>query len=142
MRRFLPAVGLVAAIAVVPGAGCVRSGGEPGTRADAAILGTVRLPHRVAPVAGRVVHAVNTATGESIRGTTNDAGRYEMAVPPGRYEVNVVLLPGEALVNGPGIVDVGRTEPRVRADFVLGTTVPTRPRPRPRQPAVLGAPSA
>jgi hypothetical protein len=137
--------GLIAlAVSLAATAGCGHADGLPRAEppADVTITGVIRAPERGHAVAGRVIQAVNMDTGQSIRSTTNDTGGYQVSVVPGRYRVNILLLPGESVLDGPDVIDAAGADARVRADFLLGTTMPEPRRPRPRQPAVLGAPSA
>jgi hypothetical protein len=112
--------------------------------ADATISGSVRGPAGTAPIAGRIVHAVNVDTGALMRGATNEAGGFTFKVAPGRYRVEVTLLPGETIAEQPDVLDVEPGDLEVSADFVLNSSgrSTARPRIRLRMDDGLGAPSA
>jgi hypothetical protein len=74
----------------------------------------------VAPVAGRQVAAVEVDTGERYETNTNVVGTYTVMLPPGRYRVEVDLASGEAIVEEPGVVEVGPGELAEDQDFTLG----------------------
>lgn len=112
-------------------------------RADGTISGTVRGPEGTAPIANRIVHAVNVETGAIMRASTNEAGGYTFKVAPGRYRVEVTLLPGETIAERPDVLDVNPADLEISADFVLNSARLSRPRMRPlRMDDGLGAPSA
>jgi hypothetical protein len=118
---------------------------DPSSRnpnADATISGWVRGPERTAPVEGRVVHAVNVDTGALIRTATNEAGSFTFKVEPGRYRIEVTLLPGERIAEQPDVLDVNPGDLAVNANFLLNTTSAARPRIRLRLDDGLGSPSA
>jgi hypothetical protein len=110
--------------------------------ADATISGSIRGPEGTAPIAGRVVHAINVDTGALLRGATNAAGGFTFKVEPGRYRIQITLLPGESIVEQPDALDVKSGDLEVSADFVLNTARATRPRIRLRMDDGLGSPSA
>lgn len=147
--RRLSIVWLVAVLAVALSVSACRRGSpilDPTSRTPdpaGTISGTVRGPLETSPVSGRIVHAVNLDTGALMRGSTNEAGGYTFKVPPGRYRVEVTLLPGETIVEQPDVLNVSPAGLEVSADFVIGSTKVSRPRLRPlRMDDGLGAPSA
>ena len=109
---------------------------------DGTISGTVRGPEGTSAVAGRTVQVINVATGERQSASTNSAGGFTFKVKPGRYRVELTLLPGEALVRRPSIIDVNRSDVDAHADFVVGAAKANRRWPRLRGDDGLGAPSA
>lgn len=110
---------------------------------DGTISGTVRGPEGTSAVAGRTVEVINVATGDRQSVATNSAGGFTFKVKPGRYRVELTLLPGEALVRRPSIIDVNRSDVDAHADFVVGPSKVSKPRwPRLRGDDGLGAPSA
>jgi hypothetical protein len=109
---------------------------------DATISGSVRGPLGTEPVAGRVVHAVNVETGALMRAATNEAGGFTFKVAPGRYRIQVTLLPGESIAEQPDVLDVEPGDLEVSADFVLNTSRTARPRIRLRMADGLGSPIA
>ena len=112
-------------------------------RADGTISGTVRGPEGTTPLDGRTVEVINLETGAKQTTTTNNAGGFTFKVPPGRYQVNLILRDGEVLSKRPGIMSINRSDVDAHADFVLGVARTVRPRaPVNRGFAGLGAPSA
>jgi hypothetical protein len=109
---------------------------------DGTISGTVSGPEGTSPVAGRAVHAINVDSGAVLSGKTNNAGGYTFKVAPGRYRVEVTLLPGESIVKRPDVLDVTPAALEVSADFLIGAVKLSRPRIRLRTDNGLGAPSA
>lgn len=112
-------------------------------QADGTISGSVRGPQGTSAVSGRTVEVINVATGERQTAVTNEAGGFTFKVRPGRYRVELTLLPGEELVKRPPEINVNRSDVDAFADFVLGSRRVERPRfPRMRGDDGLGAPSA
>jgi len=89
-------------------------------QARGTVAGTVRGPEGVAPVANRLVEDVEVEPGRRVSAKTNAAGSYSILVPPGRYRIEVTLGPGEAVVSGPGFVDVAPSELVAQVNVVLG----------------------
>jgi hypothetical protein len=117
----------------------------PPPQTDGTISGTVRGPEgsSASTITGRTVTVINVETGERQTTTTNNAGGFTFKVKPGRYQVELSLLQGEALVKRPSIITVNRSDVDAHADFVLGSSRLLRPRgPRMRGDDGLGAPSA
>jgi len=120
----------------------IDTGPRP-AQADGTISGTVRGPEGTSPVEGRTVEIVNLDTGHRQQVTTNSAGGFTFKVKPGRYEVRLHLLDGEVLVKQPGIMNVNRSDVDAHADFVIGQSRASRPRPiRLRGDDGLGSPIA
>lgn len=113
-------------------------------QADGTISGTVRGPQGTSPIEGRTVEVINVATGERHRVTTSNTGGFTLKLAPGKYRVELALLEGEILVKRPGIITLDRSDVDAYADFVIGFSRISRPRPRrPTSPdSGLGAPSA
>ena len=115
----------------------------PPPRTDGTISGTVRGPAGTSVVSGRQVSVINVATGERQSTTTSNTGGFTFKVKPGRYRVELALLPGETLEKRPSEINVNHSDVDAHADFVLGSGRLARPRlPRPRMDHGLGAPSA
>ena len=113
------------------------------TQADGTISGVVRGPEGTSPIAGREVAVINVDSGERQRATTNAAGGFTFKVRPGKYRVEVALVPGEVIVKRPGVMDVNRSDVDAHADFVLSTSRLSRPRfAAPRVDDGLGSPIA
>jgi hypothetical protein len=147
LRRLSSTVWLIGLLVMLMAVAACRRGSpilDPTSRtaqADGTISGTVRGPEGTLPVNDRIVHAVNVDTGALMRGSTNKAGGFTFKVPPGRYRIEVTLLPGESVVTRPEVLDITPGDLEVNADFVLGPNKLSRPRPL-RMDDGLGAPSA
>ena len=111
------------------------------TQADGTISGTVRGPEGTSPIDNREVAVVNVETGERQRATTNPAGGFSFKLKPGKYRVEIALMQGEALVKKPGVINLNRSDVDAHADFVIGVSRISRPRP-PRTDDGLGSPIA
>lgn len=110
---------------------------------DATITGTVRVPEGNARADGRTVEAVNIATGERQRVSTNTAGGFSFKLQPGKYRVQLMLKGGEALVSQPGLIELNTNAVEAAADFVVDTVRISRPRgPAYRTDDGLGSPIA
>jgi hypothetical protein len=115
----------------------------PPPQTDGTISGTVRGPGESSAITGRTVTVINVATGERQTTTTNNAGGFTFKVKPGRYQVELSLRDGEALVKRPSIINVNKSDVDAHADFVIGSSRVLRQRgPRLRGDDGLGAPSA
>ena len=117
---------------------------SPGTaQADGTISGTVRGPEGTSAVENRDVTVVNVDTGVRAQVKTNNAGGFTFKVAPGKYRVELALLPGEVIVKQPGVINVNRSDVDAHADFVVGSRKESRPRfSAPRIYDGLGSPSA
>jgi hypothetical protein len=138
----------LALLALVIVAGCRRGVPIVDTaprppEAAGTISGTVRGPESAAALEGRIVEVINVETNERQRVTTNSAGGFTVKVKPGRYRVELTLRDGEAIVKGPGIMNVNRSDVDAHADFILGSARVSRPRgPAYRTDHGLGSPVA
>lgn len=99
-------------------------------QADGTISGTVRGPQGSSPIEGRTVEVINVATGERHRATTSNTGGFTLKLAPGKYRVELALLQGEKLVKRPGIITLDRSDVDAYADFVIGSSHISQPRPR------------
>lgn len=117
---------------------------SPGpVRADGTISGTVRGPEGTSAIENRDVAVINVDTGVRAEGKTNNAGGFTFKVAPGKYRVELALLPGEVIVKQPGVINVNRSDVDAHADFVVGSRKDARPRfTAPRMYDGLGSPSA
>ena len=88
---------------------------------DGTISGTVRGPEGTSAIEGRQVTVINTETGERQSVATNNAGGFTFKVRPGKYRVEVALLPGESILKRPGIMDINKSDVDAHADFIVGS---------------------
>jgi hypothetical protein len=89
--------------------------------ADGTISGTVRGPEGTSSIVGRDVDVVNVDTGERHRVVTSNVGGFSVKVKPGKYRVDVALLPGESILKRPGVMQVNRSDVDAHADFIIGS---------------------
>jgi len=129
------AIGLPLVLAIVlavgacrPGVPVIDTGPKPPTM-DGTISGNVRGPEGTSAITARQVEVINVDTGERQRTTTSNTGGFTFKVKPGKYRVEVTLLPGESIVKGPGIMDVNRSDVDAHADFTIAGGRASRPRP-------------
>jgi hypothetical protein len=101
-----------------PGTPVVDAGSKPAS-VDGTISGSVTGPNQSAPVSGRTVRATSIETGQTYEATTSNTGGYTMKVPPGRYKLDVQLLPGERLMKEPGETRVNASDLDPGRDFVI-----------------------
>lgn len=99
-------------------------------QADGTISGTVRGPQGTSAIEGRTVEVINVATGERHRAITSNTGGFTLKLAPGKYRVELALLQGEKLVKRPGIITLDRSDVDAYADFVIGFSRISQPRPR------------
>lgn len=110
---------------------------------SAIVTGVVRVAEASGPVSGRTVAVVNTATGERRTVLTTDNGGFALAVPAGRYRLDVTLRDGETIVKRPGILDMQGGAAGSPIEFVLGPSRVVHPRgPANRVDNGLGSPIA
>lgn len=72
-----------------------------------------------APLSGRRITAVNTATGAKFETSTAAAGGYTIKVPAGTYRLEVELRAGETVQTQPSATDVNVGDLDAGRDFVL-----------------------
>ena len=72
-----------------------------------------------AAVAGRVVTAIDTATGKRYDATTGTNGGYTIQVPEGTYRLEVQLRPGEKVTKQPAETKVDKSDLDPHRDFVI-----------------------
>jgi hypothetical protein len=113
--------------------------GEKPPTADGTISGNVRGPEGTSPVEGRVVEAVNVASGERQRVTTSNTGGFSFKLRPGKYRIEVTLRDGETILKQPGVIDLNRSDVDAHADFVISSARIVRPRWAPRGDDGLGS---
>jgi hypothetical protein len=110
-------VALLASVGCHPGP---KIGGGPKQPVGGTIAGIVSTQAN-APLAGRKVTAVNTATGTRYEATTGPNGGYTIQVPEGSYRLEVQLQPGETITKQPGETKINKSDLDARRDFVITT---------------------
>jgi hypothetical protein len=128
--RLVLAAGLVVTLALLVVHGCRSVAIPPAEEAPAVegtLAGTVRGPEGVAPPPGRAVEAVEVDTGARYVTETGATGGFSLMVPPGRYRIEVTLVPGEEVVEGPEVVTIEAGELADDQDVVLGGAGVVRP---------------
>jgi hypothetical protein len=139
---------MVGLMALILGAGCRQGVPAPDTvpqapQGQALISGTVRGTEGVLPVAGRTLAIIDVATGQQRTVRTGSSGGFSVAVPAGRYRLEMSLRDGEKLIKRPDVVDLDRADTDANIEFVLGTGRMVRPRgPAYRLDNGLGSPIA
>ena len=93
---------------------------DPGTRpdVDGTISGMVTATGS-APLSGRKVTAINTATGAKVEAATTSTGGYTMRVPAGTYRLEMELRAGEKLTISPEPTEVDPGDLDAGRDFTL-----------------------
>jgi hypothetical protein len=135
-------IAIIAVTACRQGKPVIDPGERPPTT-DGTISGTVRGPEGTSAISDRQVEVINVATGERQRVMTSNVGGFSFKVKPGKYRVEVALLPGESVIKQPGVMNVNRSDVDAHADFVIGSAKASRPRaPAMRSDAGLGPPIA
>lgn len=138
-------VGLVALVLASACRGGFASAPEPAPRAPephATITGTVRGLDATSSVAGRTLAVIDVTTGQRTVVRTSSSGGFSVAVPAGRYRLEMSLHDGETLVTHPDLLNVDQGDRGANVELVVG------PREnRPRGPAYrldngLGSPIA
>src|SRR5687768_6105453 len=75
-----------------------------------------------APIAGRKVTAINTATNARFDATTGPNGGYTIKVPTGTYRLELEVRPGETITKHPGETKINRSDLDAQRHFVLSIT--------------------
>jgi hypothetical protein len=127
-------IAFVVAMLALAAAWARGSGSYPDT--DAATIastidGVVRGPAGTSPVEGRPVEAINLETGARRQTMTTSNGVFSFRLPPGKYRVQVTLLPGESMIREPGVIDLNRAPRKANAEFRLVPRRTSHPRPTP-----------
>jgi Carboxypeptidase regulatory-like domain len=110
-------LGLLASVACHPGP---KIGGGPKQPVGGTIAGIVSTG-RNAPLPGRKVTAVDTATGKRYDATTGPNGGYTIQVPEGSYRLEIQLQAGETVAKQPGETKVNKSDLDPHRDFVIST---------------------
>ena len=138
----------VGVLIVFAAAGCRRgvpaldSSPQTATEHRGTISGTIRGPGGTTAVEGRIVDVIDTTTNRRQRVTTDEHGGFSVTLDPGDYRVVLRLVEGEAIVREPGVIHVDRSDVDANADFVIGTSRVSRPRPAYKVDDGLGSPVA
>jgi hypothetical protein len=114
-------IGLLASVACHPGP---KIGGHK-LPVGGTISGIVSTEGN-APMQGRKVTAVNTATGNRYVATTAADGGYTMQVPEGNYRLEIQLQPGEKIVKEPGETKIDKSDLDSGRNFVISSGRPGR----------------
>ena len=85
---------------------------------------------------------IDLTTNRRQRVTTDEHGGFSVSLDPGDYRVVLTLLDGEAIIREPGVIHVDRSDVDTNADFVIGTSRASRPRPAYKVDDGLGSPVA
>jgi len=109
-------VGLLASLACHPGP---KIGGTK-LPVGGTIAGIVSTEGK-APMAGRKVTAVDTATGKRYDATTGANGGYTIEVPEGHYRLELQLQPGEKIAKQPPDTRITKSDIDSHRDFVITT---------------------
>jgi carboxypeptidase family protein len=112
----------VLTVLVVTGSGCshpvmVADAGSKPPEPAGTISGHLQTPGGGAAVVGRLVTAVNNATGQRFQVRTGNTGGFTLKVPPGSYRVEVELQDGEGVTGAPTDQRVGASD--VDANIVI-----------------------
>jgi len=91
---------------------------------------------------GRILEVIDLTTNRRQRVTTDHHGGFSVSLDPGDYRVVLTLRDGEAIVREPGVIHVDRSAVDADADFVIGTSRVSRPRPAYKVDDGLGSPVA
>jgi len=147
--RWLSVACLAAGLAVLlmmggcrPGVPVIDTAPKPASP-NGTISGIVSGPAGTSAIANRSVRVINVDTGESQEETTSSTGGFTFKVKPGKYRVEVTLLPGESVIKGPGVMNVNKSDVDAHADFVIGMARVAHPQyPTYHADSGLGSPIA
>jgi hypothetical protein len=106
---------LAVTASLLAGSGCrhavmVADAGPKPPAPAGTISGRLQTPGGGAPVAGRLVTAVNNADGQRFQTRTSNTGGFTLKVPPGSYRVEVELKPGEGATGAPVDQRIGESD--------------------------------
>jgi hypothetical protein len=117
MMRFVPALLAAALFSAACHPGPVIDTG-PKQIVGGTIAGIVSTDAN-APVIGRKVTAIDTASSRRYEATTGKNGGYTIKVPMGTYRIEVALEPGEAVVKQPSDTKIDNSDLDPHRDFVI-----------------------
>jgi hypothetical protein len=130
--RWLTALWLVLGlVALVLASACRRD--TPVARATktvprATISGTVRGAEGADAVSGRTLEIIDIATGHRTVVQTSSSGGFSVAVPAGRYRLEMSLHAGEKLIKRPELLDLNRGGADATIELIVGPVHATRPK--------------
>ena len=117
LRSALSVALMLATVACHPNRPVVDPGARPAV--EGTISGPVTASGGGAPIGGRKVTAINTASGARVEASTTTTGGYTMRVPAGTYRLEVELRAGETLATSPGPTEVDPGDLDAGRDFAL-----------------------
>jgi hypothetical protein len=126
VKRHTRRAAVTLGLAIAAGAGCRT--GQPiydSSHSDHSAKGTIAGILRAGskdgdPIPGRRLVAVDLASGQRYPVTTSVTGGFSIAVPPGKYRLEVELQEGERVLREPGIIDINKSDLDANLDVVLG----------------------
>jgi hypothetical protein len=71
------------------------------------------------PLAGRRVEALEVGTSRKYSAVTSTMGGFSIAVPPGKYRLEVALEDGERVARQPGVIDVNESDLDANLEIVV-----------------------
>jgi hypothetical protein len=122
LQRGLGVLVLIAGTAV----GCARPIVDTGTK-PAGVGGTVAGIVRAesgTPLSGRMVTAIDVASGRRYETSTATNGGYTIKLPVGKYRMEVELRAAESLAEDPGETEINTSDLDAGRDFVVKSPSP------------------
>jgi hypothetical protein len=116
LRSALAVALVLASVACHPNRPVLDPGAKPAV--EGTISGTVAASGG-APIGGRKVTAINTASGAKVEASTTSTGGYTMRVPAGTYRLEMELRAGETLATSPGPTEVDPGDLDAGRDFAV-----------------------
>lgn len=114
------------ALAIMAGGGCrtgqpIYDSSHSDHTAKGTIAGILRAGSKDGdPIPGRRLSAVDLASGQRYPVTTGVTGGFSIAVPPGKYRLEVELEEGESILRAPGTIDINKSDLDANLDVVIG----------------------
>jgi hypothetical protein len=122
------ALGLVA---LVLASGCQRDtpvSAPTKSVPQATITGTVRGAEGASAVSGRRLEIIDIVTGQRTVVQTSSDGGFSVAVPAGRYRLEMSLHSGEKLIKHPDLLDLNHGGADANIELIVGPVHATRPK--------------
>ena len=117
LRSALAVALILASVACHPNRPVLDPGAKPAV--EGTISGTVTASGGGAPIGGRKVTAINTASGAKVEASTTSTGGYTMRVPAGTYRLEMELRAGETLATSPDPTEVDPGDLDAGRDFAV-----------------------